>query len=511
MSSTDPEPALATTKRKFHKLLDNLIASTSTTSLASTLHESNTSTTSLAGHRTPEPASKRFRLSDVSMEKSRSVSGDRVKALQEKLFTPRRSIGKATGVGLRTVDANTLVKPSTPRKAPNFQPYSQEQFLGRLKTFADVKKWTNKPDLIGDVQWAKRGWICASWNTVACRGGCEQRVVVKLRPKRKDANGADIDLSEDLAVETEEGLVEKYQELIVDGHHEDCLWRKRGCTGRLLHITPVHMWRRFADMHIDEIYHIPIPNRAKSSAELLERYSSFIAIGKDLPISENLIYPEPSISEVLKRTPSTFFNSPGSTTSHEAPTSPLEISAFVFALFGWSGVSDAKIALATCNHCFQRIGLWLYKEDRLQEMGQKLEVPLESLRLNLLESHREHCPWKNPVTQGNPKDGPIRDMAAWQTLEFLLMGKKKKEDIKAVENIDLESYRGSIDSEHPSTSTGDKSRESDSLNEKWRRFKAKLRRTTSRRSMKSVKSAKSFKSANSVAEKDKENDRSTAA
>ena len=33
-------PALATTKRKFHKLLDNLTASTSNASLASTLYES---------------------------------------------------------------------------------------------------------------------------------------------------------------------------------------------------------------------------------------------------------------------------------------------------------------------------------------------------------------------------------------------------------------------------------------------------------------------------------------
>lgn len=160
---------------------------------------------------------------------------ERIRALQDKLFTQRKSTdGRPAGVGLRTVNSNpTPVKTSTPRKAPNFQPFSQEQFLERLKTFADVKKWTIKPDAVGEVEWAKRGWVCDTWNTVACKGGCEQRVVVRLRPKRKDRDGKDIDMSEDLAVDIDTALVEKYRERIIDGHGEDCLWRKRGCSGRL--------------------------------------------------------------------------------------------------------------------------------------------------------------------------------------------------------------------------------------------------------------------------------------
>jgi hypothetical protein len=237
----------------------------------------------------------------------------------------------------------------------------------------------------------------------------------------------------------------------------------------------------------------------------------------DLPIPEDLIYPDPSSSEVLERIPSLFFRSPGSPTDEGPPSTPAEISAFTFALFGWSGVSESKIALATCGHCFQRVGLWLYKSDRLQEMSTKLKVPIESLRLNLLESHREHCPWKNPLTQGNPKDGAIKDMAAWQTLEFLLMGSRRKRDERKHththaqnESVDMSSYRGSMDSEaHFSVGMTDRPRDSkdaDSLNEKWKRFKAKLRRTTSRKSLKSSKSVKSMKSGKSVGEKDdKEN------
>jgi hypothetical protein len=161
------------------------------------------------------------------------VSGsERIRALQEKLFTARKGMERSPGAGIRGVTNTTAAaKLSTPRKEPNFQPFSQEQFLRRLKTFADVKRWTNKPDAIDEVQWAKRGWVCDTWNTVACKGGCEQRVAIKLYPRRKDAEGNDMDLTENVDEDVDETLVEKYRELIVDGHYEDCLWRKRGCAG----------------------------------------------------------------------------------------------------------------------------------------------------------------------------------------------------------------------------------------------------------------------------------------
>lgn len=145
---------------------------------------------------------------------------------------------------------------------------------------------------------------------------------------------------------------------------------------------------------------------------------------------------------------------------------------------------------------------------RLQEMSKKLSVPIESLRLNLVESHREHCPWKNPETQHNPLDGPIANMAGWQTQTFMLVGKRKdkvKEHQRNIESVDLGSEytypRGSLDSEL----TGFVKEDDDKEESRWRKFKAKLRRTTSKKSLKSVKSAKSVKSTKSVGEKDKEN------
>jgi hypothetical protein len=237
MASSPPpaqEPALATTKRKFDTLLGKLQhASASTTSLANTLRSSNASTASFSLPATPEPALKRHRLSDTGMDRSRQVSGsERIQQLKSQLLTPRKEgldrIASPGSGGLRVVGQHqTSVKSTTPRKPANYQPYSQEQFLARLKTFADVKKWTNKPDALGEVEWAKRGWSCDSWNTVACKGGCEKRLVVRLRPKRKDNN-----MSEDLAVDVDLALVDKYREFMVDAHREDCLWKKRGCSGR---------------------------------------------------------------------------------------------------------------------------------------------------------------------------------------------------------------------------------------------------------------------------------------
>lgn len=265
----------------------------------------------------------------------------------------------------------------------------------------------------------------------------------------------------------------------------------------------------------DDIYHIPIPNRAQSSAALLERYRSLKAIADELPLLENITYPDPPIADVLKQMNPNFFTPLGSTTitSEGPPNTPSETTAFAFALFGWSGLTESNIALATCNHCFQRNGLWLYKDERLRENSTKLDVPISSLRLDLLETHREHCPWKNPASQRNPKDGPIKNMTAWQTLEFLLLGNRthrKRQENLSVTTVDASSYRDSTDVERPTTAgteaeSGKGKDGADSLNEKWRKFKAKLRRTTSRRSLKSVRSIKSGKS---VPAGDKENNSS---
>jgi len=401
---------------------------------------------------------------------------------------------------------------TSPRQAPNYQPYSQEQFLARLKTFAQVKKWTSKPDEIGEVAWARRGWSCDAWNTVACKGGCEKRVVVKLRPRREDAAGQGIEMSEDLAVDVDAALVRTYRDLIVTAHADDCLWRKKGCQGTSTrYVAPAA-----ANRAVDDIYHIPIANRSKSTADLLARYASFLPLSADLPLLSNISYPPPSTPNILSHLPRAFFS------PHPPPTSPTDTVAFTFALFGWSGITDSRISLATCSHCFQRLGLWLSSDTRLREMSSKLDVSMQSLRLNLLEAHREHCPWKNGEVQGNSIDGPIAGMSAWQTLQFILLAGRdavtsrssardkdttRDKDLpptptrpghrRAADSVDVASESGSV---YPrgSMESGERPAleddEDEGLQNKWKKLKAKLKRTASKKSLRSVKSGKSGKS-----------------
>jgi hypothetical protein len=267
-------------------------------------------------------------------------------------------------------------------------------------------------------------------------------------------------------------------------------------------------WEAILTSRTEDVYHIQIASRATSSADLLSRYQSFSAVANDLPLLENITYPEPSVSNILERLPSSLFNSSSSTVA--LPSSPSDTVAFAFALFGWSGASESRISLAVCNHCFQRLGLWLSSDTRLKQMSSKLDVPIESLRLNLLESHREHCPWKNAASQANSSDGPIANMPAWQTLQFILLGRQRESPQKSrqekghsrnVESVDIGSDidypRGSLESYREDEER--KEVESATLKEKWGKFKAKLKRTTSKKSLKSMRSVKSGKSVKSTA------------
>jgi hypothetical protein len=161
-------------------------------------------------------------------------------------------------------------------------------------------------------------------------------------------------------------------------------------------------------------------------------------------------------------------------------------------------------------------------------MSKKLDVPIESLRLNLLESHREHCPWKNAHVQANEKDSPIADMPAWQTLQFMLLGRHKdglsgvqtphkqtprkqhQQHARGTDSVDmgseLEYPRGSMDSVDRPKEIEDE--EDGGLREKWSKLKAKLKRSASKKSLKSIRSGKSVKSGKSVVTKAGEREKS---
>ncbi|KAK8210614.1 C3HC zinc finger-like-domain-containing protein, partial [Phyllosticta capitalensis] len=363
--------ALTTSKRKFHKILDNISASASSTSLHRPRNK-NVSTVSLAGPLT-EPPSKRSRTS-MDTASVASADGDRpgtAGSTNSRMATPasqgRLSLAqRAKSVRLVGKNQDQGKQTQEQKKTPNYTPWNHNAFVNRLKTFADVKLWSPKPDKISEVEWAKRGWICEGVNTVACKGGCEKRIVVKLEPKKSSGEEEGVD------EEVDESLVARYATLIVDGHEEGCLWRRGGCKG--------------------DIYHVPMANYEDHvKPGLIDRHKSLLNIRFQLPPLHNLQYPGQSPEKLEKGLPEELTQHLSSenfeTTAPDDGTdqTDLEKRLQLFALYGWYGEDRGKYSIVYCKECHQKTGLWLYTDDD---------------KLDLVEAHRVHCPWQNPESQG---------------------------------------------------------------------------------------------------------------
>ncbi|KAK5123563.1 hypothetical protein LTR85_002601 [Meristemomyces frigidus] len=349
--------AIATTKRKFYKALDSLQNPPAT--------------------RPTEPAAKRVRRStSTTSTVSRSA-------------LPHKS--------------SNWKDDGTPRPPPNFSPWSHETFLARLKTFSSVSLWHPKPEAISEVEWAKRGWVCIDVNTVACRGGCEKRVVVNLdRPRRTsteqrrdDADGEAHDEEDDANDNDsamEDALVERYKTLLVNGHAEHCLWRKAGCK--------------------DDIYRLQVVRPSVWQPELRKRYQSLhqmcdaIRDVKIKALPHNTAGSLPT-ERLLADLPADVLGPPG----EEQPTPEDSLKALEIALHGWRGSEDSGNELLHCDACVQRIGLWMYQPDYKpahSSSDDDNDGHGEPATIDLVEMHREHCPWRNAATQksvGGSLDG----------------------------------------------------------------------------------------------------------
>lgn len=304
------------------------------------------------------------------------------------------------------------------RELPAYAPWSQDQFLARLKTFADLRNWSPKPVGIGEVEWAKRGWTIAAKDTVGCKGGCEKRLLVKVVKEKKDTSGTTEtdDESSWWMGDVELAMVERYKGLIIEAHDEDCLWRKAGCK--------------------DDIYRIQQADPSVWQRELKERYTSLLTIESALP--ETLEMPQQEgkepfdIDAFTKIVPPTLLDRSqnGKENAEPAdsaePTPPISNAinkiALNLALCGWTGQSPNSVNLAYCTKCFQRVGLWLY---RIVPSTTPLSSDLEPMIFNPVDLHREHCPWKNVESQC--AKGSLEGLSGWQVLVHLVKGYKKHE------------------------------------------------------------------------------------
>ncbi|KAF2098360.1 zf-C3HC-domain-containing protein [Rhizodiscina lignyota] len=506
-------PALQTSKRKFYKLLDGLNTSQSSLSTRQT-NKAGASTTTLNA-RPDEPAAKRSRL---SLDSTQSQT-------QDTRPSSVRIVGPST-----SAFAKASTRPSTsatnsktpPRPTPNYQPFSQPAFLDRLKTFSDVKLWTYKPSEISELHWAKRGWVCDSKevDVVACKGGCEARVVVRLRRGRERAEaferlnngGNSDDASKEIATdkdvadgegleidwmdEADNPLVARYKDLIIEGHHEGCLWKKAGCK--------------------DDIYRIRMADASTWQTELTERYSSLVAIGPALP--EMLKFPDAdaetgdeqrTIKFTIDNLRSSLFSIMSmaqvpAVTRHDTASSDsgtilsekdLDLTAVSLSLFGWQGTSPHKIHLATCSRCFQRIGLWLYTSNpsnKALPASQSGIADDNIMRFDLVGLHRDHCPWINGETQAGL--GQFAGLPAWEILVQLIKGSSlRRTNVEAGQSEEVEVM------DEGDTGSMERSREEVEAEDRARDSKfARLKRAFTIKKGNKAENRKSWKSGKSV-------------
>ncbi|KIW04231.1 uncharacterized protein PV09_04537 [Verruconis gallopava] len=429
---TDSSFGLYSSKRKFYRLLDNL--STSKVQLSSDKSAYAT---------TVEPPTKRFRrLTKDSRPTTAPSTPERPRTAGAR-DRPKSGLFSGANSRPKSVISEIDVTTDTQKKTPNYAPWSHDQFLERLKTFSDVRNWTPKPVDISEVEWAKRGWTLVAKDTVGCKGGCEKRLVVKIaedenRQPRNSDN--DADKEDDWWMgDLEKEMVNKYHVLIVDGHAEDCLWRRAGCK--------------------DDIYRIKMADPATWQTELRERYLSLLDIEDSLPMRLDLkpqdakedqnMFDVVEIArlvpqDVLRRRRSSAndesLSEMNNGTTRESSVTNTNTTALAMALVGWSGQSQNNVKLAYCKKCFQRAGLWLYTPKPPANSSSTSFVDSEDLVFNPIEQHREHCPWKNPATQYSL--GRLEGLSGWQVLVTLIKGYKRhdRSPSKAASSRPVSSY-----------------------------------------------------------------------
>ena len=219
--------ALATTKRKFHKILDS-ISNSSSLSLVNSNDKLNASTTTLPA--TADSPAKKPRIT---------------RPLSASVPPSSRTLSISTSITRPPVVALQAQPPAMKedREPPNFAPWDRGQFLKRLATFRHVDKWRSKEEKVNEVQWAKRGWSCVGKEKVCCVGGCERQIVIILESDReakedtdtgKPKEGGDDEEDDDWREQARAQLVDKYAEMITTAHERGCQWQRRGCDGTLI-------------------------------------------------------------------------------------------------------------------------------------------------------------------------------------------------------------------------------------------------------------------------------------
>lgn len=314
--------------------------------------------------------------------------------------------GAATPAAATTATTATSTPSKDAKAQPKYCPSDRDQLIKRLATFQELTEWTPKPDRVNEIEWAKRGWVCQGKERVRCTL-CNKELVVKLNKKEVDGKEVPVLVASEIA----EALVQKYTELIVESHSEECLWRKRGCD--------------------DSLLRLPLAHPKTALEQLRQRYDELCDRKAFLPYEFNLRLPESlNLDTVLSHLPSDFFTNPpppavtasSTPTPNPTPNKP----ALALALMGWQGLTNPRIGQvpnsASCHTCLRRLGLWMFKSKEVDPDTNAILKPAPMDHLDPLREHRFFCPWKNGAIQRNPGARPTTEVpkAGWEILVQVL-------------------------------------------------------------------------------------------
>ena len=195
-------------------------------------------------------------------------------------------------------------------------------------------------------------------------------------PKEDEENDNDDDAESAFEI----ALSARYEDLIVNGHAESCLWRKAGCK--------------------DDIYHLQVVRPLSWQPELQKRFSAVLEVGDSIKHASfaSRVEPDPKVStpeQLLTDMPPGVLSQDGTALNNENAAKALDI-----ALHGWTGLREAGMDLLQCEACFQRIGLWMYQPGYRSALNyDNDEDGSNDLTIDLVQLHREHCPWRNAISQ----------------------------------------------------------------------------------------------------------------
>ena len=271
----------------------------------------------------------------------------------------------------------------------------------------------SKPDIVNEVQWAKRGWSCVGKEHIRCVEGCEKELVIGLEEftveedSRESASEGDQDPgpdpdpdlpqdddTDDWRDKAYNELVQKYAGMIASEHEGSCLWRRKGCD--------------------ETIHRLPLSNQGTAASNLQSRYKSLLAIKTDLPTEVSYPSTLDLVSLIAQVKPLlTSLSSPSqaqtsqdvasqatSTEQNPSQFDDIHQSALLLALFGWQAESEHISGLISCNACFRRLGLWLFHNPSFTAADDTPEAAMT--RLDIASEHRDYCPWINALSQSEP-------------------------------------------------------------------------------------------------------------